>query len=89
MSKLTTFICDQCQVISEMESKKGWLTMYASIDPDKVGKSSKQVVLHLCPKCAREAVFKLWDDPVETAAQNKKILAEKTKVDPLSDKDKS
>lgn len=63
--------------------------MYASIDPDKVGTPSKQVTLHLCPKCARVAVFTLWKNPVETAAQNKKILAEKTKLDSLSDKDKS
>ena len=89
MSKTTTFICDQCRVITNEESKKWWLTMYASIDSDKVGMSGKQVTFHLCPKCARAAVFRLWDDPVETASQNKKILAEKTKVDPLSDKDKS
>lgn len=79
MSKLTTFICDQCKTIADDDNKHGWITLYTAIDPNKVGQKAKNMTLHLCPTCARKAIFTLWNNPLETIEKNKKILKEATR----------
>lgn len=77
MAKLTTFICDKCHTFTKGEEKRGWTTLYAPLNPQL----KKNTTFHLCPTCARDAIFSLWDDPYATADESKKLLEEKIKLD--------
>lgn len=77
MSRLVAFICDKCHTLSKQGEKKGWITMYATLDPA----SKKNTTMHLCPDCTRKALYQLWEDPQAVAEANKKLLDEKLKLE--------
>lgn len=77
MSRLVAFICDKCHTFAREGEKKGWITMYAALNPD----SKKNTTFHLCPSCARAAIHTLWDNPEEVAQENKKLLNEKLRLE--------
>ena len=77
MGRLVAFICDKCRTFAREEDRRGWITMYAPLNPN----SKKNTTFHLCPKCARAAIYQLWDEPETVAQENKKLLDEKLKLE--------
>lgn len=75
MSKLVAFICDECHTVSKRGHGHGWITLYAQLDPNK----NKNTTMHLCPNCARNLMFKLWDNPEEVSRRNKALLEQRLK----------
>ncbi|MGM9969817.1 MAG: hypothetical protein ACI35S_05410 [Anaeroplasma sp.] len=73
MAKLVAFICDNCHTFAKEDDKKGWITLYASLNPH----SKKNTTFHLCPNCARDAILKLWDNPEAVALESKMLLSKK------------
>ena len=77
MSRLVTFVCDRCHSFTKEGEKRGWITLYAALDPDK----RKNTTFHLCPDCARAVIYELWENPEAVAQENKKLLDEKLKLE--------